>query len=123
MPRIRRMPTEELVVENITKNDIAVIRLTGPLTLVGVFKFQNIVRAETAPVVIIDMTAVPYADSAGIGSLVLAHVSCQKAGRKLALVGVAPRPMEVMKMTRVDQLLSFFPSVEEAERKLMPAAS
>ena len=116
------MPAEELVVENLSKDGIALIRLIGPLTVTGVFKFQSIVRAQTAPGMIIDMTAVPYADSAGIGSLVLAHVSCQKAGRKLALVGVASRPMEVMKMTRVHQLFSFFPSVEDAEQKLMTSA-
>jgi anti-sigma B factor antagonist len=121
MPRIRAMPSEELVIENSNTNGIGIIRLTGPLTIGGVFKFQNAFRAESAPVVIIDMSAVPYADSAGIGSLVLAHVSCQKAGRKLALAGVTDRPQEVMRVTRVNQLFTTFPSVAEAEQKLSAA--
>jgi len=117
------MPSEELVVEE-TKgaNDIAIIRLAGPLTLAGVFKFQSICRAQNAAATIIDMTGVPYADSAGIGSLVLAHVSCQKAGRKLALVGVSDRPKEVMRVTRVDQLFTIYPTVAEAEQKMTPVA-
>jgi anti-sigma B factor antagonist len=117
------MPSEELLVqESVGKNGVVIIRLTGPLTLNGTFKFQSVCRAQKAPVTIIDMTAVPFADSAGIGSLVLAHVSCQKAGRKLALVGVTDRPREVMRKTRVDQLFTFFPSVEDAEQKLTSAA-
>jgi len=117
------MPSEELVIENSNTNGIGIIRLTGPLTIGGVFKFQNAFRAERAPVVIIDMSAVPYADSGGIGSLVLAHVSCQKAGRKLALAGVTERPQEVMRVTRVNQLFTTFPSVAEAEQKLSSGVS
>ena len=117
------MPSEELVVEESAGNGgVAIIRLTGPLTLSGVFKFQSVCRAQNAAATIIDMTAVPYADSAGIGSLVLAHVSCQKAGRKLGLVGVSERPKEVMRISRVDQLFTFFPSIEEAEQKLTSVA-
>ncbi|MBV9608995.1 MAG: STAS domain-containing protein [Acidobacteria bacterium] len=117
------MPSEQLEVE-VTKgpNGGSILRLTGPLTLTGVFKFQAICREQTAGPMIIDMTAVPYADSAGIGSLVLAHVSCQKTGRKLVLAGVGPRPKEVMRITRVDQVLTMTPTLEEAEQRVSSAA-
>jgi anti-sigma B factor antagonist len=118
------MPSEEFLIDDSKASDdnVAIIRLTGPLTLGGVFRYQQTFRATTAPSVIVDMTDVPYADSAGIGSLVLSHVSCQKAGRKLALVGVSARPREVMRVTRVDQLFAFYPSVQEAEQKLAATA-
>ncbi len=81
----------------------------------NLFQFQALVRAEEAPVIIIDLTNVPYVDSAGIGSLMGAHVSRQKDGHSLALVGVNNRVKDALEVTRVLQFLSVYPSVAEAE--------
>jgi len=100
-----------------------VLELHGPLTVTTLFSFQNALRAETAPVVIIDLTGVPYIDSAGLGALVNGYVSCQKHGRSLVLVGVADRIRNLFKITRVDQLFEMYPSVADAEAKHAAAAS
>jgi anti-sigma B factor antagonist len=89
--------------------------LTGPLTLSNLFEFQALVRAEKAPVVIIDLTNVPYVDSAGIGSLMGAHVSRQRDGHSLALAGVNQRVKDALEVTRVLQFFSVYSSVAEAE--------
>jgi anti-anti-sigma factor len=93
-----------------------VLKLNGPLTLSTLFDFQSAVRAEKAPTVIIDLSEVPYVDSAGLGSVINAHVSCTNAGRHLALVGVTERVRTLLQLTRVEQVFTIFPTLEDAER-------
>jgi hypothetical protein len=44
------------------------------------------------------------------------YVSAEKSGRKLALAGVTDRVLSLIRMTRVDTVLSMFPTVEAEER-------
>lgn len=93
-----------------------ILRLKGPLSLHTVFEFQNLVRSETSPSVIIDFTGVPFIDSAGLGALVGAHVSGQKAGRKLSCTGMNAQVIALLEMTRLRGMFSIYETVEEAER-------
>ena len=92
----------------------SVIRLHGPLLLGNFFPLQTMVRSDTSPLLILDVADMPYIDSAGIGCLVGAHISREGSGRKLVLVGVNERLLTSLKVTKVDQLFSIAPSVEEA---------
>jgi anti-sigma B factor antagonist len=92
-----------------------VMKLAGPLVLKNIFDFQPAVREETAPLLVLEMAEVPYVDSAGIGALVNVHVSCQRAGRRLALVGVNKRSRDVLGITQVEKLFRFFDTVAQAE--------
>lgn len=92
----------------------SILRLHGPLLLGNFFGFQNTVRADAASLLIIDVSDVPYIDSAGIGCLVGAHVSREHSGRKLVLVGASDRLLSALKVTKVDQLFTFAPDVEHA---------
>lgn len=83
-----------------------VLRLTGPLVLDNIFDFQKLWRAQTAPNIVVDLTNVPYVDSSGIGSLVNMHVSRQKVGGGIQLVGVSERVKTVLTVTRVDKVLA-----------------
>ncbi len=62
------------------------------------------------------MSQVPYVDSAGLGTILMFHVSAEKNGRKLALAGVTDRVLSLIRMTRVDTVLSMFPTVEAAQQ-------
>lgn len=86
--------------------DQIVLRLTGPLVLDNLFDFQKLWRAQTAPNIIVDLTNVPYVDSSGIGSLVNMHVSRQKVGGTVQLLGVSERVKTVLAVTRVDKVLA-----------------
>lgn len=92
-----------------------VLTLTGPLVLTTVFDFQKMARADESRSLILDFTAVPYVDSAGIGALVGAYVSRQHSGRTLALVGVSERIHHALNVTHVEQFFRFFDSVSAAE--------
>jgi anti-sigma B factor antagonist len=92
------------------------MRLTGPLTLFNIFGFQSKVRADSSRALVLDFSAVPLMDSAGIGALVGAYVTRQKDGRRLALVGVNQRIRQALEVTRVDSFFHFYNTVPEAEQ-------
>ena len=67
------------------------------------------------PAVILYFSQVPYVDSAGVGAIVNAHVSCLNSGRRLVLVAVQDRIRTLMKVTRVDEVLTTYPTLQEAQ--------
>jgi anti-sigma B factor antagonist len=111
------MPQEPLVIEDLlgAKRGQRIFRLTGPLIISNLFDLQARMRANKTQVLILDFGNVPYVDSAGIGALVGAYVTHQRDGRKLFLVGVSERIHNALKVTRVEQFFSFFPTLAEAE--------
>lgn len=94
-----------------------VLRIHGPLLLGNFFPLQNMVRSDSAPLLILDLTDMPYIDSAGIGCLVGAHVSRENSGRKLVLVGANERLQTSLKVTKVDNLFTTSATVEQALAK------
>jgi anti-sigma B factor antagonist len=110
------MQEQPLEIERIAGSaGTSILRLHGPLLLGNLFSFQSMVRSEHAGLLIIDMSDVPYIDSAGIGCLVGAHVSRENAGHKLVLAGAGERLHNALKITRVDQLFTFAQDVEQAK--------
>lgn len=111
------MPQEPLHIEDIVgaHDGQRIIRLSGPVLLSNFFQFQSLVRGSTSPNLILDLTQVPYIDSAGIGALVGAYVTHQKEGRSLTLVGVTERVRNTMQVTRVEQFFKFYDTVTAVE--------
>ena len=95
-----------------------VLRATGPITLAIVPEFQAAVRSATGTSLIIDLSQVPFIDSAALGVLVQAYVSCQKAGRRLVLVGLSHRVKALLQMTTLDLLFTTHPTLGDAEQAL-----
>lgn len=91
------------------------LKLSGALTVTTLFGFRDTVQATTAPLLILDLADVPYVDSAAVGLLVNAHVSCVSRGRRLVLVGLVERVRTLLAATRVDRVLAVFPTLQEAE--------
>jgi len=110
-----RMRAEPLEVERLF-SDVGqgVLRFKGPLVTQNLADFQNAIRRENAPTVILDLTDVPYMDSSGLGSLVSAYVSGHKAGRRMALSGVNARIINLLEVTKTEGLFLIFPSLEDA---------
>jgi anti-sigma B factor antagonist len=100
-------------------SDVLIFHLTGPVTLRNLFGLQDQLRAGDVPrATILDLSGVPYMDSAGMGAIVNYYVYCQNRGIKLVVAGVSSRVMELFKMTRVDSVLSFAPTADTAEASL-----
>lgn len=92
-----------------------ILKLTGPLTLQTLFDFQQMIREEHEKPIILDISGVPYMDSAGLGCVVSAYTSCQRNGRAFGITGITNRIETLFAVTHVDGLLPTYPSLEAAE--------
>ena len=99
------MESEKLSIQEIkgVREGEQLLKLAGSLTITTLFGFRDVVD-------------VPYIDSAGLGVLVNAHVSCVSRGRRLALVGVVDRVHTLLAVTNVHKVLAVFPTLQEAEK-------
>ena len=95
-----------------------ILTLSGPLGFESVPGFLKAVRAETAPVVILDLSRVTFVDSAGVGALIQAYVSFKGASRRLGIVGASQQVLAVLEITRVKNLFAIFSSLNEAAERL-----
>ena len=118
------MATEPLMIERLSGLDgQRVLCLRGPLTVENLPLFQNAIRREeSVPTVILDLSDVPYMDSSGLGSLVSAYVTRQKATRRIALSGVNERVLKLFETTKVEPLFLIFPTLDDAITGLTTAA-
>lgn len=107
---------EELKIETIEgAKGARILRLTGPLTLRTLFDFQEAARQDHSKPVIIDLSEVPYMDSAGLGSVIGVFTSCQRTNRGFGIIGMSERIRTLFQVTHVDGLLPCFKSLDEAE--------
>jgi len=97
---------------------IDILTVKGPITHSTSPAFQEAISTVTAPRLIVDLTEMPSVDSQAVGALVRAFVTCNKAGRRLAFVGLNHRVKNVLKITGVEPLFDTYASVAEAEARL-----
>ncbi len=115
-------PTQTLTIEVVSdpRPNIKILKLTGPLTIHNFFDFQEITRQRPAPAVLfVDLTDVPYIDSAALGSFVGLHVSCESGKRKYALIGANDRLKTLFDLTHVKSFLTVYDSLAQAESALL----
>lgn len=107
---------EDLQIEIINRPSGAqLIKLSGPLTLRTLFEFQEAARKHAEHPLVVDLAAVPYIDSAGLGALIGLFASCQRTNQKFAIASVPERVQVLFEMTGVKGMLPCFASVEDAE--------
>lgn len=64
---------------------------------------------------VLDLTEVPYMDSAGLGMIVSHYVRCQGRGVRLVAIGVSSRVGQLLELTKTDKFFLKFATVEEAD--------
>lgn len=111
----------EVKIESITgtRAGTRILRLSGPFTLEGVYAFQSIADRLNEPVIIIDLTEVPYMDSVALDSIMRLHRPSQLHRRRCAVVGASERLRTMFRVARIDDVLLTFRTLEEAQRKLV----
>jgi len=97
-----------------TDPGVRILKVSGPFTLNAVFEFQSIVRQPLPALTIVDLSDVPYMDSAALGSVWGMHISCQRKQRAYALVGASERVKELFRMTGLNAALVLADSVDSA---------
>jgi anti-sigma B factor antagonist len=97
---------------------IRIFHCTGPITLGNVFTFQEAVRSgELATTSILDLSAVPYLDSAGMGAIVNFYTHCQRLGTRMIVAGVNNRARELFILTKVQNIIPMAESADEAQQQ------
>ena len=110
--------TFRVVSQPSSRAGLQILALKGAFTSGASWIFVEAVVAADAPRLILDLSEVPMVDSMAVGALVRAFVSCHKAGRKLALVGLNHRVHNVLHLTGIAPLFDTYDSVSEAEAGL-----
>ena len=92
--------------------------MNGPLTIRTLFDFQTVSRQEVTKPVIVDVSGVPYMDSAGLGCIVSVFTACQNRGMGFAVCGLSNRLQTLFEVTHVSTLLPTFENLAAAEAGL-----
>lgn len=119
------MPNDSLVVESSSgaRTGETILSCSGPFTIQTLFSFQSAARhIESAQWLIIDLSKVPYMDSAGLGALVGAFVSARKSSRRIVLVGAGERITALIRMSNLEQFFPLYASRADAESALAGAS-
>lgn len=104
---------------------IAVVTLSGHLTLGSSLKLvdSKIQGAIDGGVgrMVLDLTAVDYVDSAGLGVIVCTYGALNEKSGQLRVCGVSARVLSLLKLTKSDTFLSIDPTREESLAALAKA--
>lgn len=95
-----------------------VLHVSGPLVMATIADFQNQLRGETAPSVVLDFGEVPFIDSSGLGAMISIFLHFKQSGRKVVVVGMNEKCRALVKMTNVENLFPTYPSIEAARAAL-----
>ncbi|MCY4121403.1 MAG: STAS domain-containing protein, partial [Acidobacteria bacterium] len=92
-------------IEERRTGDVTILALMGKLTLAegrDLFKDKvgDVVQAGHNKL-LIDLTEVPYVDSAGLGELVRTYTAVNRSGGQLKLLGLAKRIKDVLALTKL----------------------
>lgn len=78
--------------------------------------FKNAMRQtteRTAKRVVLDLSAVEFVDSSGLGAIV-ASMKALGSGRKLILAGLTPTVEKVFRLTRMDSVFPIYQTLDDA---------
>ena len=99
-------------------NDVVVFEMTGRIILGNNSRDVelNLTKAlnENLRKVIFDLAGVTILDSTGVGIVVMCHAKLKKVGGELRVAGSTGMVDETLRMTSVDRIVHFFPTVTEA---------
>ncbi len=108
----------EIIASPAGRDGLRILALKGRLTLETAACFQDAIRKENAPELIIDMSGVLSMDSAGLGVMIVACIRAKKTSRKLGFAGMNQRVKAVTDTSRLSQFLQIYATVKDAEAAL-----
>ena len=92
-----------------TREGTRILRVSGPFTIESVDAFESVAEILNDPVIIIDLTEVPYMDSTALGAIVSLHRPSQSHQRQYAVVGASERLRTMFRIARVNDILVTYP--------------
>jgi len=104
------------------KGQVSLVDLTGHLTSFESAGLQdtitNLVR-QGRKRIILNLSGLEYLDSSGIGQLVRNYLTVIKAGGEMKVVGLSARVDEILKITKLSEVLAECQDEETALRSLL----
>jgi anti-anti-sigma factor len=98
--------------------DITVLELAGKIVMgpesQSVEKLVNDLLGQDRKKIILDLTAVGYIDSAGLGTIAHSFFAVRGAGGRLHLAGATGRVEQEFRTTKLDAVIALYPTVEAA---------
>jgi anti-sigma B factor antagonist len=106
------------------REGITVLDLKGRLTVgddVSRFRtqLQKLIDSGHRNIVL-NMEQVDYIDSTGLGALVMAYTSMQRAGGKIKLLNLSRRSIELLVMTKLTTIFEVFDDEQSAINSFFP---
>jgi anti-sigma B factor antagonist len=101
---------------------VTLIKPEGPLTAESAAEFEKTARAvlvQSLGRFVIDMSAVPLIDSAGLERLLDLTDSLSESGKTLKLCGVNKTIRQVLEITEIDSLFDHFDDLNGAIRSFL----
>jgi anti-sigma B factor antagonist len=111
-------PSARISTERI-EPDIVVISPSGRLDLSSAWELEAVLRhaLETGGIrAVVDLSAVDFLDSTGLGVLVAGLKEARRAGGDLRVAAAGEQPAMVLRLSNLDRLLGSAATVEEAFR-------
>ena len=97
-----------------------VCRPVGELDAFTVSQFrQALAELASNPRLLIDMSAVPFVDSAGLGALIGGIRRARELGGDVAVACNRPTLIRLLRTTGFDRIVTVAPTIEEAAAALM----
>jgi anti-anti-sigma factor len=87
----------------------------APVVVDNMLNFQSETSEQLPKLNILDLTEVPYMDSAGLGRIVRHYVHCRGKGVRMVAAGVSARVVELFKITKVDAVIAMAMTVGEVD--------
>jgi anti-sigma B factor antagonist len=107
-----------------TDNGVTICRPVGELDAFTVSQFrQSLAELASSNRLLIDMSAVPFVDSAGLGALIGGIRRARELGGDVAVACNRPTLTRLLRTTGFDRIVTVVETVEEAAASLADPAS
>ena len=105
-----------------TRPGVKMVALEGVLNCETAFRFRDFVRRYDPTGLIVDMHRVRSIDSSGLGVLIGLYVSFDRASKPLLLAGINDRIWDLIRLCKIEDVFTRYPTIEDAERALPQSA-
>jgi len=105
-----------LDVETTAVNNQPVVKVRGEVDLRTSPQLREALlesAQSTSGPLLIDLSAVGYMDSSGVGTMVYVKREVERAGRRVVLIGLQPRVRSVFEITHLDKFFTIVQDLDE----------
>lgn len=106
-----------------TQERLIVLTPVGELDAFSVTRFrQEVAQVSDGSRVVIDMSGVPFLDSAGLGALIGSIRRIRERGGEVAIACERPLVERLLRTTGIDRIVTVAERVDEAAASLAPSS-